>query len=237
MEHQLKIGILVADEDEFAPLSAKIKQGKYQEECVFSRPLYRFSISGAIGQAEAMALLCGVGKVNAAAGATALVARGCNIMLNYGLSGGIAGIARGEICLCDRFLEHDFDLTALGYQPCEKPEQIYLYQADESLMKTVKTLLPDIKVGTAATGDTFVSDPAKRDFLKREFGAMSCDMETAAIAYVCTYSSVPFLSVRRISDDAGESACGDYTAMNQMQDMHLYDLILQTAALSADHCL
>ena len=43
---------------------------------------------------------------------------------------------------------------------------------------------------------------------------MSCDMETAAIASVCDIADIPFASIRRISDDAGESALDSYRAMN-----------------------
>ena len=28
------------------------------------------------------------------------------------------------------FLEHDFDLTGIGYKPCEKPSQKYIYDAE-----------------------------------------------------------------------------------------------------------
>ena len=190
-----KIGILVADDEEFSPLAGIIRQGECREQTVLSRPLLHFPIRGDKQKAEGMALLCGIGKVNAAAGAMALIDSGCEMVLNYGLSGGISGIARGEICLCDRFLEHDFDLTALGYGPCEKPGQPYIYTADESLCEIVKDILPGVKTGTAVTGDRFVSDPRTRDFLKNTFNAMSCDMETAAMASVCAFSGVPFVAI------------------------------------------
>ena len=54
---------------------------------------------------------------------------------------------------------------------------------------------------------------------------MSCDMETAAIAYVCEYSDTPFLSVRRVSDDAGNDAKNAYRAMNTSDETLLYDYV------------
>ncbi|MBQ7726166.1 MAG: 5'-methylthioadenosine/S-adenosylhomocysteine nucleosidase [Clostridia bacterium] len=229
-----KIGILVADDQEFHPLRERICQGEYREETVLGRPLLRFPVKGETGQVEGLAFLCGVGKVNAAAGAMMLIDLGCECLLNYGLSGGISGISRGEICLCDRFLEHDFDLTALGYRPCEKPGQTYLYRADEALLTLFRDMMPGVKEGTAVTGDCFVSDAEKRDFLKHEFGAMSCDMETAAIASVCFASHVPFAAIRRISDDAGEAAVETYREMNRVHELHLYDWILRAAVALAD---
>ena len=128
MEKIKKIGIIVADSDEFAPLEENIKRGKYTEKTFLKRRIIEFKI----GDTELCAMLCGIGKVNAAAGAAHLVDIGCEIILNYGLSGGISGVRRGEICLCTEFLEHDFNLTTIGYKPCEKPgQESFVYNSDK----------------------------------------------------------------------------------------------------------
>ena len=226
-----KIGIIVADKDEFAPLEEKIKKGEYIEKTFLKRKILEFKI----GTIEICAMLCGIGKVNAAAGAAHLVDTGCEIILNYGLSGGISGIRRGEICLCNKFLEHDFNLTTIGYKPCEKPDQdSYIYNSDKRLNSIIKSLLPDIKEGLAVTGDCFVCDEKLRSFLKEEFGAMCCDMETAAIAYVCEYAGVPFAAVRRVSDDAGETALESYREMNTSGETAISDFILECAIAAAN---
>lgn len=225
-----KIGIIVADKDEFAPLEEKIKKGEYIEKTFLKRKILEFKI----GTIEICAMLCGIGKANAAAGAVHLVDTGCEIILNYGLSGGISGIRRGEICLCNKFLEHDFNLTTIGYKPCEKPDQdSYIYNSDKRLNSIIKSLLPDIKEGLAVTGDCFVCDEKLRSFLKEEFGAMCCDMETAAIAYVCEYAGVPFAAVRRVSDDAGETALESYREMNTSGETVISDFILECAKAAA----
>lgn len=229
MEKIKKIGIIVADADEFAPLEERIKKGKYVEKAFLNRKILEFKIGGT----ELCAMLCGIGKVNAAAAAVHMVDTGCGIILNYGLSGGISGIRRGELCLCTEFLEHDFDLTAIGYKPCEKPGQSYIYRSDKRLNGVIKSLLPEIRQGVAVTGDCFVCDEGLRDFLKEEFGAMCCDMETAAIAYVCEYAGVPFAAVRRVSDDAGDSALESYREMNASLETVLSDFILACAEKAA----
>ena len=230
MEKIKKIGIIVADADEFAPLEEKIKKGEYTEKAFLKRKILEFKIDGA----EVCAILCGIGKVNAAAGTAHLVDIGCEIILNYGLSGGINGIRRGELCLCTEFLEHDFDLTTIGYKPCEKPgQESYIFKSDKRLNSLIQSLLPEIKEGVAATGDRFVCDSGLRDFLKEEFGAMCCDMETAAIAYVCEYAGVPFAAVRRVSDDAGETALESYREMNTSGETVISDFILECAKAAA----
>lgn len=226
-----KIGIIVADADEFAPLEENIKKGEYTEKAFLKRKILEFKR----GNAVICAILCGIGKVNAAAAAAHMVDTGCEIMLNYGLSGGINGIRRGELCLCTEFLEHDFDLTSIGCKPCEKPAQeSYIYKSDKRLNRLIKSLLPEIKEGLAVTGDRFVCDEGLRGFLREEFGAMCCDMETAAIAYVCEYAGIPFAAVRRVSDDAGESAIDSYREMNTSGETVLSDFILKCAEKAAN---
>lgn len=225
-----KLGIIVADSDEFSPLAETVTRGGYSEEFFLKRRILKFKITE---NTEAYAMLCGIGKVNAAAATAHLVDIGCEIILNYGLSGGISGVNRGDICVCNKFLEHDFDLTTIGYKPCEKPGQAYIYEADKHLFKLIKEMLPGIKTGTAATGDRFVCDPVLRDFLKNEFNAMSCDMETAAIAYVCEYAGIPFAAVRKISDDAGADAADSYREMNSANETALSDFILDVARAAA----
>ncbi len=224
--NNLKIGIVVADVDEYKPFLEKIKEGSYSEYTFLGRQGHSFSVSTENGTAEVIALLCGIGKVNATAAAMHLVDIGCNVILNYGLSGGISGICRGELCLCSDYLEHDFDLTGIGYKPCEKPAQKYIYSSDERLLKIFRKILPFAKVGTAVSGDCFVCNDQLRNSLKETFNAMSCDMETAAIAYVCDFSNVPFIALRRISDDAGADAEASYKEMNVSNETLLCDYII-----------
>lgn len=218
----LKIGIVVADSDEYKPLTEYIEKGEFEHYDFLGRLAHKFKI----GNSDVISILCGIGKVNATAAAMHLVDMGCKVILNFGLSGGIAGIRKGEICICDRFLEHDFDLTGIGYKPCEKPSQKYIYNADERLMDLMQYLLPNAKRGTAVSGDCFVCDEKLRVALRDNFGAMSCDMETAAIAYVCDFANIPFLSLRRISDDAGNDAVDSYREMNNLAEAVLSDLII-----------
>ena len=46
-------------------------------------------------------------------------------------------------------------------------------------------------------------------------------METAAIASVCYFDNIPFLSIRKISDTADDTAETDYREMNDLCEMDL----------------
>ncbi len=223
----MKIGVIIADKDEFRIFEDFFSKNESEPYSFMGRRGEKVNIEINGRFTEVLFLLCGIGKVNAATAAMHLADNGYDIILNCGLSGGIKGVSRGEICLPDRFLEHDFDLSALGYGPCEKPGQEYIYNADTRLMEIFLQKFPEAKVGTAVSGDHFICSQSKnREMLKTEFSAMCCDMESAAIAYVCAFSNLPFMSFRRISDDAGEDAVATYTEMNTSDETALADIMI-----------
>ena len=224
---KIKIGIVVADIEEYKPLKEYAESKEYTDYSFLGRQGHSFKVKTENATAEVVSILSGIGKVNATAAATHLIDNGFDIILSYGLSGGISGVGRGDLSICDRFLEHDFDLTGIGYKPCEKPLQKYIYEADKNLCNLALKVLPNAKIGTAVSGDSFVCDEEVRNRLKNEFGAMSCDMETAAIAYVCEFSSTPFLALRRISDDAGSDAYESYTDMNTNDQTELWYYVIE----------
>lgn len=210
-----KIGIVVADKDEYEPFVSSVS-GFQSIDTPF-----KSAVSFSFLSVPVVALLCGIGKVNAAAGTMYLIDSGCDIILNFGLSGGIKDAFRGEFILPETFLEHDFDLTPLGYKPCEKPGQPYVYNADRTLIDKISKTAVARPGGVAVCGDRFISNKADRDFLIDTFSASSCDMETAAIASVCYSSRVPFVSLRRISDDASDNATDSYNDMNKNEGISL----------------
>ncbi|MBP3706801.1 MAG: 5'-methylthioadenosine/S-adenosylhomocysteine nucleosidase [Clostridia bacterium] len=215
MDDMLKIGVVVADKDEFQPFEQAVAKYNAEDIEFFNKKAIEFMFDGA----KVYAVHCGIGKVNAAAAAVRLVDMGCNCILNYGLSGGISRVKKGQLCIPHRFLEHDFDLTAIGYKPCEKPGQKYIYNADKELLDVVTDIFQNVSFGTAVCGDRFICNDADRKFLKETFDATSCDMETGAIASVCDMAGIAFLSLRRISDDAGDDAASSYKEMNTCNEL------------------
>ena len=51
-------------------------------------------------------------------------------------------------------------------------------------------------------------------------------METAAIASVCDMADIPYLSIRRVSDDAGDDAYSNYKEMNIGEGQTLSQIFL-----------
>ena len=52
-------------------------------------------------------------------------------------------------------------------------------------------------------------------------------METAAIASVCDMANIPYLSLRRVSDDAGEDAYSNYSEMNTGEGKALSEVFIK----------
>ena len=71
---------------------------------------------------------------------------------------------------------------------------------------------PDIKVfeGRVVSGDQFISDKAKKQYIEENFKGFCTEMEGAAIAQGAYLNNIPFLIIRAISDKADDSATVDY---------------------------
>ncbi len=235
MKDLLKIGYVVADEDEYAPLRNMTQTLMAQRSDFFGREGHKFSFKNGGRTIEVHSVLCGIGMTNAASAATFLALEGCDIIINSGLSGGISGIRRGELTVGTEYIEHDFDLTPLGYKPCQKPLQNYIYKADDELVNVLCRIIPELKMGVAVSGDSFISDEEKKNYLKSNFSAMSCDMESAAVAYVCEQAGIRYAAIRRISDDAGDDATQSYSDMNDLQEAVLVELFIDAVKCFFDH--
>lgn len=223
----LKIGIIIADVEEYKPLEAQAALYRMKKIKIGGKKGHTFKVNGKDGEIEVTSVLCGIGKVNAAAAAAALCERGNEIILNCGLSGGISGVQRNDLCVPDRFLEHDFDMTPLGFSPCQKPDQDdYIFYSDTEINRIFRSKFSNIFGGTAVTGDCFVQDADLRDTLKNNYGATSCDMETSAIASVCKFYGVRFACIRKISDDAGDDAGTTYRQLNVLNEDSLVKAVL-----------
>ena len=65
-------------------------------------------------------------------------------------------------------------------------------------------------MGRIVSGDQFISDKDKKDYLIKTFNGDCTEMEGAAIAHAAYLNNIPFLIIRAISDKADDSAHMDY---------------------------
>ena len=155
----------------------------------------------------------GVGKVNAALNTQYIIDTfKPNIIINTGVAGGISdGLDIGDIVIGTYLVQHDFDVTALGYAKgymCtgvekDKPTKYY---CDKELVENFQACLeqniPKQKIhqGIIASGDKFISGKKIKKEINEYFGAIAVEMEGCAIAQVATRNKIPFVVTRAISD-------------------------------------
>ncbi len=158
-------------------------------------------ILGKIDGHDVGVVVCGVGKVNAAAGTQyAIDCLNADKIVNIGVAGGLNKSTEvGKIYSVSQAVQYDFDLVQLNKTPIGT-----LNEYKEPYLKLA--VCPDYPERRLATGDRF--NDSKRDFnlLTDVLNADIRDMECGAIAHVCQHAGVPCYSFKAISDVAGSGS-------------------------------
>ncbi len=221
------IGLIFADEMEYAPYLSWAKENGASEEKRHGNESVVTYLKNGESSLKLIAVKCGIGKVNAASATAYLIGEDkADYILNAGLSGAVSRLKREDMIAATSHIECDFDLTAIGYGPGVKADgQRYLYKADETLL-SLALQSDGIIAAPTGTGDIFLTDKMKKEFYKETFKIEAFDMETAAIASVCDKAEIPMLSLRKISDDADDSSVEDYREMNNRKESCLTELLV-----------
>ncbi len=171
-------------------------------------------VSGKLGQTEAVIVKCGMGKVNAGICAHTLIQKyGCTKIINTGVAGSLDNrIDIGDIVVSTEAVQHDFDVSIIGFQKGEIPYTgLVAFPSDPALhdeaVKAVKATAPEINVfeGRVCSGDQFIASSEQKNKILETFGGLCCEMEGGAIAQVCYLNHTPYVILRAISDKADHS--------------------------------
>jgi adenosylhomocysteine nucleosidase len=204
----MKIAIIGAMEEEVVLLRDHIED-RTQETiagCEFT--------FGKLHNKEVILLKSGIGKVNAAMSTTILLEKyKPDCIINTGSAGGNNPILNvGDAVISSEVRHHDVDVTAFGYEHGQVPQLPAAFAADEKLVKIAEAAangISDIQVvtGLIASGDTFMNDPEKVEYVRTKFNELQAvEMEAAAIAQVAYQFGVPFVIIRSLSDIAGKES-------------------------------
>jgi adenosylhomocysteine nucleosidase len=206
---------------------------------------------------EVVVVLSGIGKVSAAATATALIERfGVEQLIVTGVAGGLMpGVEVGDIVIGQSYLQHDLDASPLfprhelpsyGTARLEADRALaqVLQEAAQDAVTWLPKLLdaetlrayglhrPSVHAGLLISGDRFVSTEAESQALRNELPeALAVDMESAAVAQVCRDYGVPFAAVRTVSDRADNDAHVDFPHF-LVQVAHQYSVRILRKALN-----
>ena len=194
------LGIIGAMDEEVAKIKERLENVEVQT--FGGMDFYKGNFEGK----SVVVVRSGIGKVNAAVCAQILADR-------YQVGSLMAKIDIGDIVLSTDALQHDMDATNFGYPAGQIPRMDVLsFPADPKLLALAKECCgrvnPEIHTyeGRVVSGDQFISDQKKKDWLIETFHGYCTEMEGAAIAQAAYLNGIPFLIIRAISDKADNSA-------------------------------
>lgn len=162
-----------------------------------------------------------IGKVHSAMTATTMIAHfGCEAIIFGGVAGALnKDLKIGDILIATKLCQHDVDISAFGHPLGFIPES-KLFIESSKILNGIASLVAQeygaqsagtkdgilLKEGVIASGDEFVHNAEKKQWLIDTFGADAVEMEGASVAVVCDSFDVPFCVFRSISDSADGSA-------------------------------
>jgi len=168
---------------------------------------------------DAVFCKCGVGKVNAAICTQVLIYLfEVDAVVFTGVAGALdPELEIGDVVVSGECMQHDMDVSALGYARGIIPyQELSLFPADPELkdlaLRAGEKLFPGrVSCGRVLSGDQFIASREKVEELHRELGGTCAEMEGAAVAQVCSLNAVPYVVIRSMSDKADGSAPGNFT--------------------------
>ncbi len=208
------IGIIGAMSIEVEGLKAKLQDAETQIICGAEY------VSGKLCGKDVVVAQCGVGKVFAAVCANTMILKyNVNVIINTGVAGTLLScLGILDFAVSSAVVQHDMDTTVIGDEP-GLISGINIVEIPSS--RRLSSLAIDIAVeqgvacarGIIASGDQFISSEEKKDYIRKTFGAIACEMEGAAVGHVCYLAGVEFVVIRCISDSATGEAEMEYPEM------------------------
>ncbi|MGG1514781.1 5'-methylthioadenosine/adenosylhomocysteine nucleosidase [Paenibacillus oryzisoli] len=175
----------------------------------------------------------GVGKVNAAVTTQILIDQfGASAVIFTGVAGAVAPeLQIGDIVISSECMQHDMDVTALGFARGIIPyEGTSVFQADSQLVELAEAsgarLFPGrVKKGRVLSGDQFIASREIVAGLHQELEGVCVEMEGAAVAQVCSMNAIPYVVLRSMSDKADGSAHVNFAEFTVQASENSYKMV------------
>jgi adenosylhomocysteine/aminodeoxyfutalosine nucleosidase len=206
----MKIAIMGAMKEEITPLLKYFDQYKtvnYADNLFYEAQINNISLVIAYSK---------IGKVFSSLTAASMIQKfGCTHLLFSGVAGGInPKLGIGDLIVANKLCQHDVDITAFGHPFGFIPESSIYIETDNILKNLIVSVCKDLQIkvleGIIATGDQFVANNTKKEFIANTFNADALEMEGSSVAVVCKALQVPFVVLRSISDSANGEANVDF---------------------------
>ncbi|CCV63859.1 5\'-methylthioadenosine/S-adenosylhomocysteine nucleosidase [Alteracholeplasma palmae J233] len=167
---------------------------------------------------DTIAIISGIGKVNAAASLTYALTKYKNIdlIINIGFVGGYEPLEQKDIVIVKNSTYHDFDLSFFGYKKGQVPKMPELFETDTKFLDKFK----NYKKVSLYTGDTFMTEKLITE------DVIIADMEGTAYYHVAHLFNTPILAIKVISDVIGKNnQLDDYKAFESTKQDYIDDVL------------
>lgn len=209
-----RVGLIGAMPIELEPLMAQLEDAR--EEHVGPLTFHLGRIAGV----DVVVGCCGIGKVNAAMGAQAMLQEyHPRKVIHVGVGGGLIGRLKvGDVVIASGCVQYDVDTTALGDPPgfvstvnkiefeCDRDVREDILAAANGMTERRFELFS----GRVATGDRFLTRRQEKQRIVDDFSALTCDQESCAIAQVCCIHGAPVAVIRAVSDASDDVHADEY---------------------------
>ena len=208
----MKIAIMGAMPEEIAPILEKI--GSYTTTEYAGNKYYEAEYQ----KIKLVIAYSKIGKVFSTLTATTMIEHfGAQKLLFSGVAGAVSPDLRvGDLVVATKLAQHDLDISAFGHPFGYVPEGSVYVDADKEMIAMSKEVAQSmgkkIKEGIIATGDQFVADEKRKNWILENFQADALEMEGGSVAVVCAALGVPFFILRAISDAADIDASFSFDA-------------------------
>ncbi|MDQ2088205.1 5'-methylthioadenosine/adenosylhomocysteine nucleosidase [Herbivorax sp. ANBcel31] len=210
------IGIIVAIDEEVETLIKNSKVIDIETDNVTK--FYHI----VIGKQDVILAKSGAGKVNASMTVTKIIEKyNLKYIINTGIAGGIGSLKIGSLVIGDSAVYFDVNMSSHRhkYKYGQVRELPLEFKANRDLVAKLYKYCDDKSVisyiGTIATGDHFVNNlECLKNIIEEIPNITAVDMESAAIAHVCSLNNIPFALIRVISDIVTEDYKEDEFALN-----------------------
>jgi adenosylhomocysteine/aminodeoxyfutalosine nucleosidase len=207
----MKIGIMGAMREEIEPILELVTE--IDTEIDYANNKY---YKAKYNNYELIIAYSKIGKVNSALTAATMIEKfNIDLLLFSGVAGAInENLKIGDLIIATKLCQHDLDITAFGHPYGYVPESKVFVKSDDRLNQVAKKVAKKLNIklleGIIATGDQFIADNEKKEWIRKTFNADALEMEGASVGFVCDALNIPFFILRAISDSADMDAGFDF---------------------------
>jgi adenosylhomocysteine/aminodeoxyfutalosine nucleosidase len=223
----MKIAIMGAMPEEIAPILKNL--GNYKTTEYAKNKYYEASYRGV----DLVIAYSKIGKVFSTLTATTMIEHfGADRLLFSGVAGAISPTLKvGDLIVASKLSQHDLDITAFGHPYGYVPEGSVFVEADKSMIEISKEVAlemgKNVQEGIIATGDQFVANEERKNWIGTTFDANALEMEGGSVAVVCDALNVPFFVLRAISDAADMDASFSFDAFLETSAVESAEFVMK----------